>query len=56
MTAEELKKRTLQFGVDVALFCKIIYPDSMLKPYANQLIRASSPVGANYRAKSEKDF
>ncbi|MEQ9468558.1 MAG: four helix bundle protein [Ekhidna sp.] len=60
MTAEELKKRTLQFGVDVALFCKIIYPDPLLKAYANQLIRASSSVGANYRAacraKSAKDF
>ena len=60
MTADELKKRTLKFGVDVALFCKIIYPDSLLKPYANQLIRASSSVGANYRAacraKSGKDF
>jgi len=60
MTAEELKKRTLRFGVDVAIFCKIIYPDSMLKPYANQLIRASSSVGANYRAacraKSGRDF
>lgn len=60
MTAEELKKRTLQFGVDVAMFCKIIYPDSLLKPYASQLIRASSSVGANYRAacraKSGRDF
>ncbi|WP_424963262.1 four helix bundle protein [Ekhidna sp.] len=60
MTAEELKKSTLTFGVDVALFCKIIYPDSLLKAYANQLIRASSSVGANYRAacraKSGKDF
>lgn len=60
MTAEELKKRTLRFGVDVALFCRVIFPDTLLKPYANQLIRASSSVGANYRAacraKSGKDF
>lgn len=60
MTAELLKKRTLKFGVDVALFCKTIYPDSLLRTYANQLIRASSSVGANYRAacraKSGKDF
>ncbi len=60
MTAEELKKRTLKFGVEVGLFCKTIYMDSLLKPYSNQLIRASSSVGANYRAacraKSGKDF
>lgn len=60
MTADELKKRTLRFGVDMALFCKTIYPDSLLRAYANQLIRASSSVGANYRAacraKSSKDF
>ncbi len=60
MTPEELKKRTLKFGVDIAFFCKIIYPDSLLRAYTNQLIRASSSVGANYRAacraKSGKDF
>jgi len=60
MTAEELKKRTLKFGVDIAFFCKTIHPNPLLKPYANQLIRASSSVGANYRAacraKSGKDF
>ncbi|MEM9340666.1 MAG: four helix bundle protein [Bacteroidota bacterium] len=60
MTAEALKKRTLRFGVDVALFCKIIITDTLLRSYANQLIRASSSVGANYRAacraKSGKDF
>lgn len=60
MTADDLKKRTLKFGVDIALFCKTIHPNPLLKPYANQLIRASSSVGANYRAacraKSGKDF
>ena len=60
MIAEDLKKRTLRFGVDVAQFCQIIHPNPLLKPYANQLIRASSSVGANYRsacrAKSGKDF
>ncbi|GAB4245069.1 MAG: four helix bundle protein [Ekhidna sp.] len=60
MTTEELKKRTLKFGVDMALFCQIIHPNPLLKPYANQLIRCSSSVGANYRAacraKSGADF
>lgn len=60
MTAEELKRRTLCFGVDVARLCKTIHPDPLLKPYANQLIRSSSSVGANYRAacraKSSRDF
>lgn len=60
MTAEDLKKRTLRFGVEIGLFCQAIHPNPLLKPYANQLIRASSSVGANYRAacraKSGKDF
>ena len=50
MTSDELKKRTLQFAVAVARFCKQIHSDPLFKPYANQLIRASSSVGANYRA------
>lgn len=60
MTTEDLKKRTLRFGVDMALFCQVIHPNPLLKPYANQLIRCSSSVGANYRAacraKSVADF
>ena len=60
MNSEILKNRTKKLGVDIALFCRIIYPDPLLKAYANQLIRCSSSVGSNYRAacraKSSKDF
>lgn len=60
MNADQLKDRTKSFAADVARFCQIIHPDPLLKPYANQLIRASSSVGANYRAacraKSGRDF
>ena len=60
MNADQLKDRTKSFAADVARFCQIIHPNPLLKPYANQLIRASSSVGANYRAacraKSGRDF
>lgn len=60
MTSDELKKRTRKFGADVARFCINIQAHPVLRFYANQLIRASSSVGANYRAacraKSAKDF
>ncbi len=60
MTTEELKNRTKKLAIDIAIFCKAIHSDPLLKAYANQLIRASSSVGANYRAacraKSGADF
>lgn len=42
MNAEILKNRTKKLAIDIALFCRIIYPDPLLKAYANQLIRCSS--------------
>ncbi len=60
MNADQLKDRTKSFAVSVARFCQQIHANPLLKPYANQLIRASSSVGANYRAacraKSSADF
>lgn len=60
MTTNELKDRTKGFSVHVARFCANIQAHPVLKFYAGQLIRASSSVGANYRAacraKSGKDF
>ena len=60
MTSNELKKRTLKFSAAVARFCAPLHSDFVLRNYANQLIRASSSVGANYRAacraKSANDF
>ena len=60
MNSEQLKNRTKSFSVATARFCSLIYEDWLLRHYANQLIRASSSVGANYRAacraKSGADF
>ena len=60
MNSEQLKNRTKKLAIDIAVFCKVIYQDALLKAYANQLIRSSSSVGANYRAacraKSGADF
>jgi four helix bundle protein len=50
MTSEELKKRTKQFAIDSALLCEQLPVKYAFKVYSNQLIRASSSVGANYRA------
>ena len=60
MTTQELKDRTKRFAIAVARFCVQLNEITVYKPYANQLIRASSSVGANYRAacraKSSRDF
>ena len=60
MNTQELKDRTKKFSANVARFCANIQAHPILKFYAGQLIRASSSVGANYRAacraKSGKDF
>jgi len=60
MTAEELKTRTKKFAIAIALFTEKLPARPAFKPYSNQLIRASSSVGANYRAacraKSTADF
>jgi four helix bundle protein len=60
MNSTVLKNRTKAFAVSIALFCENLPNRQAFKPYANQLIRASSSVGANYRAvcraKSKADF
>lgn len=60
MTSSDLKDRTKKFSIDIARLCATIYSNPLLKSYANQLIRSSSSVGANYRAacraKSGADF
>lgn len=60
MTADELKKRTKAYAVSVARFCENLPERKIFRPYANQLVRCSSSVGANYRAacraKSTADF
>lgn len=60
MNAEEMKRRTKLFALNVAkLTLKI--PDTLInRAYKGQIIRSSSSVGANYRAsrraKSKPDF
>lgn len=60
MDKMEFKRRTKQFPLNIAWFCKSLPFDNVLKSYVDQLIRASASVGANYRAacraKSKPDF
>ena len=60
MNAEEIKRRTKQFSIDVASLTLRLERNDLNRNYNNQLIRSSSSVGANYRAtrraKSKADF
>jgi len=60
MNAEEMKKRTKQFAIEVGHFIFDLPKNDLNRNYSNQLIRCSSSVGANYRAvrraKSKADF
>ena len=57
---QDLKKRTFEFAVAVAILICELPLSTVNKAYTNQLIRCSSSVGANYRAakraKSDADF
>ncbi len=57
---QDLKQRTFGFAVAVARLIQELPFNTVNKAYANQLIRCSSSVGANYRAarraKSDADF
>lgn len=57
---EELKKRYKKLGFDVILFLRTIPNSRENNAIANQLVRCSTSVGANYsaacRAKSTRDF
>ncbi len=56
----DLKARTKQFALDVLRFCSALPDNRQIRIVANQLIRAGTSVGANYRAacrsKSKADF
>ncbi|WP_242670073.1 four helix bundle protein [Gramella sp. KN1008] len=56
----DLKERTKRFIIECWNFCAKIPHSREYNAYANQLIRSSSSVGANYRAaqraKSDADF
>ncbi|HXH18368.1 MAG TPA: four helix bundle protein [Chitinophagales bacterium] len=57
---KDLKLRTKKLAVAIALFCEQLPSRRALNVYSNQLLRASSSVGANCRtaciAKSPADF
>src|SRR2546427_7745648 len=60
MTKEELKKRTKAFGIDSVMFARTLPRDPITAPFAFQLVKSATSVGANYRspcrAKSGADF
>ena len=60
MDKSEFKRRTKQYAINVARFCKSLSFDHITKSYIDQVVRASASVGANYRAacraKSKPDF
>jgi four helix bundle protein len=60
MTREEFKKRTKEYAICVARFCKSLPYDFVTRSYVDQLVRSTSSVAANYRSacrgKSTADF
>ncbi|MGZ5134407.1 MAG: four helix bundle protein [Flavitalea sp.] len=60
MDAEEMKLRTRKFAISVGYLIVELEKNDINRNYANQLIRSSSSVAANYRAvrraKSQGDF
>ena len=60
MDAEDLKKRTKQFGLRVIQLVESLPGTSTARTIGNQLLRSGMSVGANYRAacrgKSRPDF
>ncbi len=60
MQKYDLEDRTEEFSVQIINFCKELNKKPMSKPLVNQLLRAATSVGANYReangASSKKDF
>lgn len=60
MDAEEMKRRTKEFSINIARLAQKLPDNQVNKPYKAQIIRSSSSVGANYRvsrrAKSKPDF
>lgn len=60
MHTEEMKKRTKAFALEVIRLCKELPEKPVARLIRNQLLRAGTSVGANYRAscraKSSPDF
>ena len=60
MDADELKRRTKKFGLEVIRLVESLPPTQTGKVIGNQLLRSALSVGANYRAacrgRSKADF
>jgi four helix bundle protein len=60
MDADELRRRTKKFGLDVIKLVESLPPSQTAKVIGNQLLRSALSVGANYRAacraRSKADF
>lgn len=60
MDAEELKRRTKEFGLDVIKLVELLPPSQTGRVIGNQLLRSALSVSANYRAacrgRSKADF
>jgi len=60
MDAEELKKRTKQFGLRIIKLIENLPPSKAANVIGNQLLRSGTSAGANYRAacraRSKPDF
>jgi four helix bundle protein len=60
MDAEELKRRTKKFGLDVIRLVESLPSSQTAKVIGNQLLRSALSVGANYRSscrgRSKADF
>ena len=60
MTTQELRELTFQFGVRVVRAVEALPKNQVAKAIGNQLLRAGTSVGANYRAaaraRSRADF
>ena len=60
MDAEELRRRTKKFGLEVIRLVKLLPSNQTSKVIGNQLLRSALSVGANYRAacrgRSKADF
>lgn len=50
MDSEEMKRRTKLFAIDICRITTSLPDNQINRTFRNQIIRASSSVGANYRA------
>ena len=56
MKPDELKARTTDFALKIIEFVQSLPKNRTCEVIGNQLLRAGTSVGANYRARSKADF